>query len=97
MNEALQSIKAGLEQAVKHASGEAVAAKVRTFTPLDVKAIRAQVGMSQTQFARSFGISVGTLRHWEQGDREPQGPARVLLNVLAKEPEAVLNALQGET
>ncbi len=68
-------------------------AKVREFTPVEVKNIRAQVGMSQNEFALAFGISVSTLRHWERGDRTPQGPALVLLNVVAKEPKAVLKAL----
>ncbi len=49
--------------------------------------------MSQNEFASAFGISVSTLRHWERGDRTPQGPALVLLNVIANEPKAVLKAL----
>ncbi|SMN02433.1 DNA-binding protein [uncultured Candidatus Thioglobus sp.] len=49
--------------------------------------------MSQNEFANAFGISVNTLRHWERGDRHPQGPALVLLNVVAKEPNVVLKAL----
>jgi len=66
---------------------------VHEFNPVDVKNIRAQVGMSQNEFASAFGISVSTLRHWERGDRTPQGPALVLLNVVAKELKAVLKAL----
>lgn len=69
-------------------------AKVREFTPVDVKNIRAKTGMSQNEFASAFGISVSTLRHWERGDRTPQGPALVLLNVVAREPKAVLKALR---
>ena len=56
--------------------------------------MRAKVGMSQNEFASAFGISVSTLRHWERGDRSAQGPALVLLNVVAKEPQVVLNALE---
>ncbi len=63
--------------------------------PVDIKAVRAKVGMTQTEFATTFGISLGTLRHWERGDKKPQGPALVLLNVVAKEPEAVLGALSS--
>jgi putative transcriptional regulator len=48
--------------------------------------------MRQTEFSSAFGISVATLHHWERGDREPQEPALVLLNVVKKEPQAVLNA-----
>jgi putative transcriptional regulator len=93
MTKAFESIKAGLEEAIVHASGGDSRARVHRFDALDVKAIRAQVGMSQAEFAGSFGISLGTLRHWERGDRQPHGPARVLLMVLAKEPRAVLKAL----
>lgn len=93
MSKAFKSIKAGLTEAIAHAKGKKVAARVHYPKALDVKAIRAKVGMSQTEFAASFGISVGTLRHWERGDREPQGPARVLLHVVAKQPKAVLSAL----
>lgn len=93
MSKAFESIKAGLGEAIAHATGEQRGARVSHFDPLDVKAIRAQVGMSQTKFAASFGISIGTLRHWERGDRQPHGPARVLLTVLAKQPKAVLKAL----
>lgn len=97
MSEAFDSIRTGLEEAISHAGGKTVEAKVHDIGPLDVKAIRSKVGMSQSEFASSFGISLGTLRHWERGDRQPQGPARVLLNVLAKEPEAVLHALRSQS
>jgi putative transcriptional regulator len=93
MGKAFDSIKAGLEEAIDHASGSPSKAVVHHFDPVDVKAIRAQVAMSQTEFAASFGISLGTLRHWERGDRQPHGPARVLLMVLSKQPKAVLKAL----
>lgn len=93
MGNAFSSIKQGLTEAVSHVQGERTKAIVHEFGPLDVKKIRAQVGMSQSEFASAFGISVSTLRHWERGDRTPQGPALVLLNVVAKEPDLVLRAL----
>ncbi len=93
MSTAFESIKTGLNEAIAHAEGKAVTAKLHQPNAIDVKAIRAQVGMSQTEFASSFGISVGTLRHWERGDRQPQGPARVLLQVVSKQPKVVLAAL----
>ena len=95
MSKAFEDIKTGLNEAIAHRKGKISGAVVHDFTPLDVKAIRGQVGMSQREFAAAFGISLGTLRHWEQGTRHPHGPARVLLNVVAKEPMAVLNALAG--
>jgi putative transcriptional regulator len=93
MNEAFESIKQGLQEAIEHAKGKPVKATVHRLNSIDVKAIREKVGMTQTEFAASFGISLGTLRHWERGDRKPQGPALALLNVVAKEPKAVLRAL----
>ena len=62
---------------------------------MDVKKIRTSMDMSQNEFASAFGISVSTLRHWERGDRTPQGPALVLLNIVAKEPQVVLSALSA--
>lgn len=55
--------------------------------------MRNNVAMTQAEFASIFGISLRTLRHWERGDRTPRGPALVLLNVLAKDPQAVIKAL----
>ncbi len=93
MSEAFNSIKQGLTEAIDYTKGKPNKAIVHEFTPVDVKAIRKKVAMSQAEFASAFGISLGTLRHWERGDRKPHGPALVLLNVVAKEPEAVLRAL----
>jgi len=95
MTNEFESIKQGLTEAIAFARGDRQEAVVHELSPLDVKAIRSMVGMTQQEFASAFGISVGTLRHWERGDRKPQGPARVLLNVVAKEPQAVLRALSG--
>ena len=53
----------------------------------NVKKIRGGLGLSQSKFARLLGISVFTLRNWEQGRRQPQGPAKILLHVAAKYPE----------
>lgn len=93
MSNAYDSIKQGLEEAIQFSKGKSRKAVVHEFSPLDVKKVRAKVGMSQNEFASAFGISVSTLRHWERGDRTPHGPALVLLNVVAKEPKAVLKAL----
>ena len=87
------SIKQGLDEAIEFSKGKKGKAVIHEFTAVDVKKIRAKIGMSQSEFASAFGISVSTLRHWERGDRTPHGPALVLLNVVAKEPKAVLKAL----
>jgi putative transcriptional regulator len=63
----------------------------------DVKRIRAQYQLSQSEFAALMGISVATLRNWEQGRRAPEGPARVLLQVAVKHPDAVWDVVQPVT
>ncbi|OUD13892.1 NadS family protein [Thioflexithrix psekupsensis] len=95
MTKAFESIRQGLTEAIEFAKGNKEKAIVHEFTPIDVKNIRVKVGMSQSEFASAFGISVSTLRHWERGDRTPRGAALVLLNIVAKEPKAVLRALQS--
>jgi putative transcriptional regulator len=65
-------------------------------TPLDVKAIRRRVKMSQAEFARAYGISKRALQEWERGGRQPDSAARAYLTVIAKEPVVVRRALAGE-
>ncbi|WP_194438979.1 NadS family protein [Vibrio fluminensis] len=93
MTDAFKSIQQGLMEAIEFAEGQTQSAIVHKFDSVDVKALRNNVGMTQAEFAATFGISLGTLRHWERGDRTPRGPALVLLNVLAKDPQAVIRAL----
>ncbi|MDZ7718902.1 MAG: NadS family protein [Balneolaceae bacterium] len=59
----------------------------------DVAAIREKYDMTQKEFSMLLGISVGTLRNWEQGRRKPQGPAKVLLKIAEKRPKAILDSL----
>src|ERR1700674_537877 len=77
------------------ARGEADPSTYRVHVPseIDVKAIRMKLQLSQAEFANRFGIAPGTLRDWEQNRKRPDGPARVLLVVIDKEPEAVKRAL----
>lgn len=60
-----------------------------------VKEIRAITHLSQPKFARLLDVDVGTLRNWEQGRREPTGPAKALLRAIKNDPAAVLKALAG--
>src|SRR5712675_2780236 len=64
--------------------------------PVDVKAIRRRVKMSQAEFARAYGISKRALQEWEQGGRQPDSAARAYLTVIAKAPAVVRRALAGE-
>lgn len=93
MSTAFNSIKRGLLEAVEHADGPAPQTRIHRPRPVDVKALRSKVSMTQEQFAARFGFSTATLRHWERGDRSPQGPALVLLNVIKHNPNAVIEAL----
>ena len=63
--------------------------------PQDIRAIRIGLDKSQAEFARMIGVSVSTLQNWEQGRRQPEGPARALLRVTAENPHAVAHALKS--
>jgi len=73
--------------------GERDASRVFQAEEPDVAAIRSAYGLSQSQFAELLGISVRTLQNWEQGRRTPRGAARVLLQVAARHPEAILSVV----
>ena len=60
---------------------------------IDVKQIRRGLGLTQVEFARRFGFNICTLRCWEQGQRQPSGPSRVLLMLIERAPLLVQNAI----
>lgn len=62
----------------------------------DAKSIRKKLKLSQTQFSKLMGISVDTLKNWEQGRRKPHGPARVLLGIAAIHPEVLPDVVFGK-
>jgi len=86
-DELLQSVKQG-GAIMKHSMKPA---RTFTFAESEVRKIREQYGLSQDKFAILMGISTATLRNWEQGRRKPEGPARVLLQVAEKHPNALLD------
>ena len=73
--------------------GERKPSRVFKFDQPNVRSIRDRYGLSQPKFANMIGISVSTLRNWEQGRRKPEGAARILLLVASKYPEAVLEVV----
>jgi putative transcriptional regulator len=86
-DELLQSVKQGsaiMKRTMKPS-------RTFTFAESEIKKIRDQYGLSQDKFAILMGISTATLRNWEQGRRKPEGPARILLQVAAKHPDALLD------
>jgi putative transcriptional regulator len=94
---AFDKIKAGLDDALAYAAGDISRATVHQveIREVDVAALRKRLGLSQQRFAVTFGFSAKTVRNWEQGLRHPEGPARILLQVIEREPEAVLRALRA--
>ena len=86
---------ASVKQAGKIRRGRLRPGRVTTFKPADIRAIRDELGVTQVQFAMMIGVSVATLRNWEQGRRVPEGPARALLRVAAVDPQAVATALSA--
>ena len=69
------------------------AVRVHVPVAVDVRSLRQRLGMSQSAFAARFGVELRTVQNWEQGQRQPEGPARVLLQVIDREPDAVMRAL----
>lgn len=92
---AFDQLVRSVRQAGRIRRGRAKASRAFKFAPADVKAIRSKVGKSQSEFALMIGVSVATLRNWEQGRRTPEGPALALLRVASAEPKAVARALRG--
>jgi putative transcriptional regulator len=90
-------LERSLRQALAFVDGTADVTKYRVHIPreIDVRAIRDKLGMTQEEFARQFGFSVNTLRHWEQGRRVPEGPARAYLKVIDHAPKTVAKALKA--
>ena len=91
-----QEVVASLKEAIAWASGESVPVRVtKVRVPkTDVRAVRRKLKLSQTEFAAKFGFQPATVRNWEQGRTRPDGPARVLLAVIARHPEAVEDSLR---
>ncbi len=92
-NKDFKELLKSIDQARGIVDGKKKPGRVFKFTPVRVRQIRLQLKQSQPDFARLMGISVATLRNWEQGRRVPQGPARVLLRVAETNPQAILDCL----
>ncbi len=92
--EAFDQLVKSVKQAGRIRRGRAKPSRKMVFDPADVKEIRARLKLSQPEFAMMIGVSVATLRNWEQGRRTPDGPALALLRVAAANPKAVARALE---
>jgi putative transcriptional regulator len=85
-----------IRQAGEIKRGQRKPSRVFTHRDPDAKAIRERLGLSQSRFAAIIGVSVRTIQNWEQGRREPEGPAKALLRVVDRDPEAVFQALHAD-
>src|SRR5271167_111214 len=83
----------GLNDVEAFLAGKQEGFKAHVPHDVDVKAIRSRLGMTQARFSDTFGFSLDAIKHWEGGRRTPEAPARTLLTVIARNPAAVLNAL----
>lgn len=94
----MNRIVQGAHEALAIAKGELDPEEYTVTVPqnIDVRGIRKKLGMTQAAFARVFGFSLATLRHWEQQKRTPEGPARAYLTVIDRQPDVVRKALRGE-
>ena len=90
-----QNLVESIKEMRRIRKGELKPARVTKVAPLSVKLIRQKLHQSQSEFAFMIGVSPSTLRNWEQGVRQPEGPAIALLTVAQKNPEAVYEALHG--
>ena len=89
-----EGLMRGLSEAKDYLAGKKVPG-IRVHVPerIDVAAVRATTGLTQESFASHIGVSVATLRNWEQNRRKPEGPARVLLALIARDPKIVRRML----
>jgi putative transcriptional regulator len=96
MEDALfRKLVASAEQMGEIIRGERAPARETTIDAVQVKEIRKLTGLSQAKFAQLVDVRLGTLRNWEQGRREPTGPAQALMRVIRHDPQAVINALKA--
>lgn len=94
MNEGdFDNLVTSIRQAGRSRRGEREQSRVTEFAPVDIRAIRTRFGTSRAEFARMIGVGISTLQNWEQGRRQPEGPARALLRIAPENPELVSASL----
>ena len=92
-NSLFDDLKQSLKEAAAIRRNEQAPGRVTEVHAPDAKAIRAKVGLSQSEFAQLIGVKLATLKNWEQNRRTPSGAAAALLTIVEKEPDAALRAL----
>lgn len=90
-----EDLVSSLQEAKAISKGKAAPSRRFELTPPDAKAVREQIGLSQSEFARLMRVSVKTLQNWEQHRRNPTGPAAALLKIMSTAPDVALKSLHA--
>jgi putative transcriptional regulator len=96
MKTAFEKMMAGLDEVETYMKGQTNGFKVHVPGEVDVKAIRSNLGLTQSRFSDAFGFSLDAVKNWESHRRQPEAAARVLLTVIDHDPAAVIAALHPE-
>ena len=94
-NEDFDNLVASIKEAGEIKGGKKKPSRLYEIDPPEIKMVRESLHASQSEFALMIGVSARTLQNWEQGRRQPEGPAKALLRVASRNPEAVREALHG--
>lgn len=92
--ELFEELVASMKEMDEIVRGKRAPSRVFVVMPSEVSEIRHATGLSQAKFAKVIRVSVGTLKNWEQGHRQPTGPAKALLHAIRKDPKNVIKALE---
>lgn len=91
-----EKLVASIKEAGEIKAGHIKPSRVYEVRPPEIKSVRDKLNVSQNEFAMMIGVSVRTLQNWEQGRRIPGGPAKALLRIASRNPQAVLDTLHAE-
>jgi putative transcriptional regulator len=94
-DETFAKLAASIKEAGEIKVGHQAPSRMYEIKPPDIRMVRERLDVSQDQFAVMIGVSTRTLQNWEQGRRQPEGPAKALLTIASRNPTAVLDALHG--
>ena len=91
-NQLFEQLKQSLNEADQIKCGALKPSRVFKIDPQnDIVKVRGKLGLSQSKFATILGISADTLQNWEQGRRQPTGPAKILLKIAKLHPKVLLD------
>ncbi len=94
-DETFAKLAASIKEAGEIKAGHQTASRMYEIKPPEIRMVRERLDVSQDEFAVMIGVSIRTLQNWEQGRRQPVGPAKALLTIASRNPAAVLDALHA--